>query len=78
MIEANVFKICQEVSILVSQIAIHNQIWFVRKGDCENRHSRRATAQVKDVLAILMENEGCGETFPYELAEEPQSEYVLN
>lgn len=76
--EANEFKIRQEVSILVSQIEIYDQIWFVREGDCGNRHSRKATELVKDVLAILMENEGCGETFPYELAEVLRSEYVMN
>ena len=68
----------EEVSILVSQIEIYDQIWFVREGDCGNRHSRKATELVKDVWVILMENEGSGEIFPYELAEELRNEYGLS
>lgn len=68
----------EEVRILVSQIEIYDQIWFVREGDCGNRHIRKATELVKDVLEIMMENEGSGETFPYELAEELRNEYELS
>lgn len=75
--EANECKIHQEVSILVSQIEIYDQIWFAREGDCGNRHSRKATELVKNVLELLMKHEGCGETFPYDLVEELQSEYTL-
>lgn len=75
--EFNELIIQQEVCILISQIEIYDQIWFVREGDCGNKHSRRATDLVKAVIAILMENEGCAEMFPYELVEELRKEYSI-
>ena len=75
--EANESNIRREVSVLISQTEIYDQVWLERDGDCGNNHSQKATEVVKDMLAVLIEKEGCGETFPYEIIEELQREYGI-
>ena len=75
--ESNEFSISSEVYNLISQIEIYDQVWFVREGNYGNKHSQKATKLVKEVVKVLMENEGSGETFPYELADELSEEYGL-
>ena len=75
--EENEFNFSIAVSKLLSQIEIYDQIWNVRKSGNESKHSKEAIELVKRFVAVL-ENiqDGCAETFPFDIIEELRSEYL--
>ena len=76
--EDNELTISVEVGRVVSQLEIYDQIWYVRDGDAGNGHSAKATEIVKEMIQYLMEHEGCGEIYPYDVIDELKRDYCLS
>ena len=70
-----------DVTRLISQIEIYDQIWNSRhpttKAGRVSKHSAEGAELVGEVIKILQEagDNGSGETFPYETIEELEKEY---
>lgn len=65
-----------DTQMLVSQIEIYDQIWYVRHMPKEGNHSLEAKELVKEFVGILKEIPDAGaETFPFELIEELTEEF---
>ena len=75
--EANELEFCADVNMLIYQIEIYDQVWYVRHKPEEGRHSREAKELVEAFVAIL-ENipDGCAECFPFETIDELKREYL--
>ena len=75
--EANELEFCADVNMLIYQIEIYDQVWYVRHMPEEGRHSREAKELVEAFVAIL-ENipDGCAECFPFETIDELKREYL--
>lgn len=66
-----------EISGIISQLEIYDQVWIARQGDFGNGHSKNATMLADEVLKVLEEDEGCAELFPYEIIEQLREEYKI-
>ena len=75
--EENEFDFRQDVDMLISQIEIYDQVWYVRHMPKEGKHSREAIELVKEFVEAL-DNipDGCAECFPFETIGELRSEYL--
>ena len=75
--EDNEMHFSRDVDMLVSQIEIYDQIWYVRHMPKEGKHSVEAISLVKDFI-ILLESipDGCAESFPFETIDELREEYL--
>lgn len=63
--------------MLVSQIEIYDQIWFVRHMPESGDHSREAVELVREFVTRLEEiPDGCAELFPFELIDALRKEYL--
>ena len=66
-----------DVGMLISQIEIYDQIWYVRHTPLENRHSDEAVSLVKEFVARLGAiPDGCAVYFPFELIDELKEKYL--
>lgn len=66
-----------DVGMIVSQIEIYDQVWYVRHMPHEGHHSKEAISLVETFVAKLEEiPDGCAEYFPFELIEELKQEYL--
>ena len=73
-----------DVSRLVSQIEIYDQVWFARGGkfetDADGRitgHSDKAKSLVRRFVDVLKEiPDGCAESFPFEIIRELEEDYL--
>lgn len=75
--EDNEFNFSTDVSLLISQVEIYDQIWGARHGMNEKGHSAEAIALVREFISVLeIIPDGCAEVFPFELIDELQSEYL--
>ena len=75
--EKNEMDFSQDVNMLVSQIEIYEQIWYVRHMPDKGNHSREAMDLVREFIARLEEiPDGCAELFPFELIETLREEYL--
>lgn len=75
--EENEFKFSQEVNMLISQIEIYDQIWYVRHMPAEGKHSLEAIELVKEFIERLEEiPDACAECFPFETIDELKREYL--
>lgn len=75
--EENEIEFSADVSALVSQLEIYDQVWFVRHMPKEGEHSAEAVALVKEFVAKLEEiPDGCAECFPFETIDELKAEYL--
>ena len=75
--EKNESEFRMDVDMLISQIEIYDQIWFVRHMPKESRHSREAVELVREFVAKLESiPDGCAECFPFETIEELKKEYL--
>ena len=69
--EENESDFYEDVGMIISQIEIYDQIWFVRNMPEVGKHSAEAVSLVKDVISALEEiPDGCAECFPFETVEE--------
>ena len=67
----------EDVSMLLSQLEIYDQIWYVRHMPPEGGHSREGIALVKEFVSRLEEiPDGCAECFPFDMIEELRQEYL--
>lgn len=67
----------EDVSMLLSQLEIYDQIWYVRYMPPEGGHSREGIALVKEFVSRLEEiPDGCAECFPFDMIEELRQEYL--
>ena len=75
--EENESEFRTDVNMLIYQIEIYDQIWFVRHMPKEGRHSREAVELVREFVAKLESiPDGCAECFPFETIEELKKEYL--
>ena len=75
--EKNELDFSIDVDMLVSQIEIYDQIWYVRHVPEDGAHSAEAVALVREFIEKLEEiTDGCAEIFPFELIEELKKEFL--
>ena len=75
--EKNEINFSIDVNMLVSQIEIYDQIWFVRHMPESGDHSREAVELVREFVTRLEEiPDGCVELFPFELIDALRKEYL--
>ncbi len=75
--EENEMNFSRDVSMLISQIEIYDQIWFVRHMPKEGKHSTEAIDLVKDFISLLEAiPDGCAESFPFGMIDELREEYL--
>lgn len=77
--EANEENECEfsiDVGMIVSQLEIYDQVWYVRHMPHEGKHSSEAIALAKEFVARLEEiPDGCAECFPFDLIGELKKEF---
>ena len=77
--EENEADFLEDVSMLISQIEIYDQIWYVRHMPSEGEHSEEASDLVREFVERLEEiSDGGAEIFPFEIIEELKREYLAN
>lgn len=75
--EKNEIDFSINVAMLVSQIEIYDQIWYVRHMPENGEHSQEAADLVREFIARLEEiPDGCAEIFPFELIDTLREEYL--
>jgi len=75
--EENEFEFREDVDMLISQIEIYDQIWFVRHMPEEGKHAEEAKELVREFTAKLEDiPDGCAECFPFETIDELREEYL--
>ena len=75
--EKNELDFSIDVNMLVSQIEIYDQIWYVRHMPENGEHSQEAVDLVRKFIARLEEiPDGCAEIFPFELIDTLRKEYL--
>ena len=75
--EDNEINFSIDVDLLIFQIEIYDQIWYVRHMPEEGKHSAEAISLVKDFVSRLEEiPDGCAECFPFETIDELKKEYL--
>lgn len=75
--EENEINFSTDVDLLIFQIEIYDQIWYVRHMPEEGRHSSEAISLVRDFVSRLEGiPDGCAECFPFETIDELKKEYL--
>lgn len=82
--EMNEMNFSADVSLLVYQIEVYDQVWYARPGEVDGipgiegaKHSTKAVALVKEFIAKLETIcDGGAECFPFELIDELRAEYL--
>jgi hypothetical protein len=76
--EKNESNFSSDVAILISQVEIYDQIWYVRHMSAvKGEHSVEAIELIKEFVAKLEEiSDGCAETFPFKLIDELKEEFL--
>ena len=75
--EKNELDFSIDVDMLVSQIEIYDQIWYVRHMPENGEHSREAADLVREFIARLEEiPDGWAEIFAFELIDTLREEYL--
>lgn len=74
--EANEMDFTIDVDMIISQLGIYDQIWFMRHMPEKGEHSQEAKELVKAIIARLEEiPDGCAECFPFETIDALKQEY---
>ena len=70
------------VQQLIDQLEIYDQVWVAR--DLKNAvkindniHSPKGIQLAREIISILMEDEGCAECFPYDIIAELKTEFGI-
>ena len=75
--EDNETSFQMDVELIISQIEIYDQIWFVRNMPSAGKHSLEAIALIEEVIKRLREiPDGCAEIFPFELIDTLEREFL--
>ena len=65
-----------DVNVIISQLEIYDQVWYIRHMPSNEKHSLEAIALAKEFVARLEAiPDGCAECFPFETIEELKQEY---
>ena len=80
--DTNELEFSYQVGKIISQLEIYDQVWVARNlKDAvrinDNIHSPKGIQLAKEIIAILMEDEGCAESFPYNIIDELQAEFGI-
>ena len=76
--ESNELDFSYDVSSLISQIEIYDQVWFVRHCPKHGRHSAEAVDLVKEFVNKLEDIQvHDAELFPYDTIVELKKEYLM-
>ena len=66
-----------DVGMLLSQVEIYDQVWFIRHMPKEGKHSQEGMALVREIIIRLEEMpDGCAECFPFEIIDELKQKYL--
>ena len=75
--EGNESEFRVDVNLLIYQIEIYDQVWYVRHMPKEGRHSKEAIELVEAFVKKLEDiPDGCTECFPFETIDELKKEYL--
>ena len=75
--EENEMEFSIDVGMLVSQIEIYDQVWYVRHMPPKGEHSLEAVDLVRAFVAKLEEiPDACAEWFPFDLIDQLREEYL--
>ena len=75
--EGNELEFRVDVNLLIFQIEIYDQVWYVRHMPKEGRHSKEAIELVEAFVKKLEDiPDGCAECFPFETIDELKREYL--
>lgn len=75
--EENEMEFSVDVEMVISQVEIYDQVWFVRHMPDKGKHSIEAKELVRDIIAKLKEiPDGCAECFPFDTIDELKREYL--
>ena len=75
--EKNESAFGMDVELLIAQIEIYDQVWFVRNLPTNVKHSNEAVALVKEFVARLEDiPDDCAECFPFEAIDALRQEYL--
>ncbi len=75
--EENEMEFSIDVGMLVSQIEIYDQVWYVRHMPPKGEHSLEAMDLVRAFVAKLEEiPDACAEWFPFDLIDQLREEYL--
>lgn len=75
--EANESEFSVDVNMLVAQVEIYDQIWYIRHMPDRGKHSVEAIELVKEFIKKLEDiPDRCAESFLFELINELRREYL--
>ena len=71
-----------QVGKIISQLEIYDQVWVARDlGNAvkvaEHLHSKNGIELAGKIINILLEDEGCAESFPYDVVDELKVEFGI-
>ena len=80
--EMNESDFCVETGKIIAQLKIYDQVWVAR--DLKNAvkinaniHSPKGIQLAREIISVLMEDEGCAECFPYDIISELKTEFGI-
>lgn len=80
--DMNEMEFSYQVGKIISQLEIYDQVWVAR--DLKNAvkindniHSPKGIQLAREIISILMEDEGCAECFPYDIIAELKTEFGI-
>ncbi len=74
--EANESEFRTDVNMLIAQVEIYDQIWYVKHMPKDGGHSVEAAELVREFVAKLEDiPDGCSECFPFDTIDELKAEY---
>lgn len=77
--EENEMEFGVDVGMIISQVEIYDQVWFVRHMPDKGEHSNEAKELVREIIDRLKEiPDGCAECFPFDIIDELEREYLLD
>ena len=69
--EENEMEFSVDVGMIISQVEIYDQVWFVRHMPDKGEHSNEAKELVREIIDRLKEiPDGCAECFPFDTIDE--------
>ena len=75
--EENEMEFGVDVGMIISQVEIYDQVWFVRHMPDKGEHSNEAKELVREIIDRLKEiSDGCAECFPFDTIDELEQEYL--
>lgn len=80
--DMNESDFCVETGKIIAQLEIYDQVWVAR--DLKNAvkinaniHSPKGIQLAREIISVLMEDEGCAECFPYDIISELKTEFGI-